>query len=1039
MLTRLTHAAMAFAVTAVLYQAYVLAVVPFIEPPWSSEHFSSAAGEPFETSADALHKYRELLAQYFPRDHWCLARPPKTLENGQALIVFDEYSQSPSGELRAPHCAVVIFPRPRDPGGPAPSDAIILEPSQGAVLQMEQTLGKGLNGFGKLQFGQLQGEITIRSQMRDPGPEDDLLITTRDLYMNEDLIRTDQPVNMRLGDHHGYGRELEMRFIKTEGAAGGADGLFGRIEDLEDLTIKHDVSMTVMPGKLRLSGEGNERAKPQAEEAMAAAGDEPAAPPIRIKSAGPFRIDLGAYKASFSDRVQAWQVHPDGKMDELRAHELTLFFTKTTQWNSGAGGVTPASEEAAAASPLAFEPASIEARGTPEAPVVLKAPSQETTAAGQRLWIELAGRSIHSITLEEGEEVVLTHRGAEIHARTLRYQLPPKGSGQRLGAMAARGGGGWLRAVVDPARPDQILEVSWKDAMQLLRRPDGQPVLVLDGRPKVELAGMGTLWADRLQIFLREQPLDAANPPGKMLAGSLPSSVLPEKITAMGRVAIESTQLTGKVNELHIKIEHPSLADAASGVAPLPLGAKTQAGGQRSPLFDPNGQSDRSYDISGVTLRLDAVMRNRRPEVRAINVDGGVVFQESAPGGGAEPPLRIVAEHLLITGADTPNAQIEIRGAGGQNGLPVQLAEITARGAKLLAPALVLNRGASTAAINSPGELHLMVDRDMTGNPLPRPEPLAIVWQDSMKLEGRRITFLGDVRVEHASGWLHTRRLVAQTTADVRFDSGGPRQPELEQLECWEGAVAEFTQQDLSGVTSRQHIELKSLTVNQTNGNIGGEGPGSIDSVHLAKSPGNWLALPEKGAVPPPQLVQTEPELRHLHIDFIRGVGGNLHTRTVNVEGNVEAVYGPVASWDDRLSMSPGGSPRPDEVWITSHQLGVTESPMARIANPRLRQVELMAQGDVVIEGQDAKQGAFTAYGHRAKFDQSKGQFILEGDGQRPATIEQQQFPGGPRSPQSAQRMTFNQKTGAIKIDGLQKGQFNQFDLGRQPQAPAPR
>ena len=36
MLTRLTHAAIAFAMTVVVYQAYVLLAVPFIEPPEQS-------------------------------------------------------------------------------------------------------------------------------------------------------------------------------------------------------------------------------------------------------------------------------------------------------------------------------------------------------------------------------------------------------------------------------------------------------------------------------------------------------------------------------------------------------------------------------------------------------------------------------------------------------------------------------------------------------------------------------------------------------------------------------------------------------------------------------------------------------------------------------------------------------------------------------------------------------------------------------------------------------------------------------------------
>lgn len=36
--------------------------------------------------------------------------------------------------------------------------------------------------------------------------------------------------------------------------------------------------------------------------------------------------------------------------------------------------------------------------------------------------------------------------------------------------------------------------------------------------------------------------------------------------------------------------------------------------------------------------------------------------------------------------------------------------------------------------------------------------------------------------------------------------------------------------------------------------------------------------------------------------------------------------------------MSPGGDPGPDTVWITCDELGVTESPMARINGANVRQ-----------------------------------------------------------------------------------------------------
>src|SRR5690606_38717407 len=111
-----------------------------------------------------------------------------------------------------------------------------------------------------------------------------------------------------------------------------------------------------------------------------------------------------------------------------------------------------------------------------------------------------------------------------------------------------------------------------------------------------------------------------------------------------------------------------------------------------------------------------------------ISVDGGVVFKEASATLPGVQPMEIRAEHLQVTGADTPNARINIRGAGGQNGLPQQIAELTAHGAKLSVPAIELQRGTSEATVNSPGEVQLMVDRDMAGNPLARPEPLTITW-----------------------------------------------------------------------------------------------------------------------------------------------------------------------------------------------------------------------------------------------------------------------------------------------------------------------
>lgn len=1014
MITRLTHAAIAFAVTAVLYQTYVLAVAPFVEPAWRIEQAAqSDESELVVTPAEALHRYRDLLTAYFPPTHWCFEEPPKALDNGQALIIFSKEEKSASGQMTIPRCAVIFFPTPRPANGEPPRDAIILESTKGAILQMEAE-GGGL-GFGKVQHGTLEGDVTIRSDMREPGPQDDLLLTTQQLNINEDGIHTLSPVDMRLGPHQGFGRELEIRFMKTEGSSGlGIGGIYGKFEEL---TVKHDVAVKVSPGKMSFFGDPSPAA-------TAAAAGTPG-PPIHIQSEGPFRIDFAAEVASFTDQVQVRQTHPDGKRDDLQAAELKLFFTRTSKWNAGDDGVTPTG---AATESMAFEPAEVEALG---APVVLTAQSHDAAARGGRLWIELGPQRLR---LEQGEEVVLEYQGAEVHAPMIEYQLPTRGSGEQVGTMAARGSG-WMRAVVDPQQPSQVLEVRWTDAMSL-KRSSGKPVLRLDGRPRVSLAGTGTMWADQLDIYLRESA--KAAPTGQNGGAPLAGSVVPELIKAMGRVAIESPQLNGKVNQLEVKFDHGDAASNAGAAAngqiaatPISTGGASAAPATGNPLSMLGGaggmSSGKAYNIEGVTLNLDVAMRGKTGSVRGISVDGAVVFKEASATLPGVPPMQILAEHLHVTGADTPNAQIEIRGAGGENGLPLQIAELTAHGAKLRVPAIALQRGTSEAIVNTPGEVQLLVDRDMAGNPLARPEPLTITWQESMQLHGRELTFLGNVHVQHESGWLRTRRLVVRTVAPVNFDGGG-QNPQIEQIECWEGVLAEFDQRDVSGVNSRQHLEVQSLQINQISGEIRGDGPGKIDSVHKAKGAGAFMAVPGGAATAPaaPRLMNEEVELRHLHVDFVRGVGGNLHSKTVKVIGNVEAVYGPIESWEQRLTMSPGGDPGPDTVWITCDELSVTESPMARINGANARQVELNAHGNVVIEGQDKARKMFNATGGRATFDQSKGLFILEGSETAPATITQQDYLGAPMSPQSAKRLEYNQNTGVINVQGLHQGSFNQ-------------
>ncbi|MAT71953.1 MAG: hypothetical protein CMJ58_20815 [Planctomycetaceae bacterium] len=1012
MFQRLIRAVVAFVVTAAMYQGYVLAVAPIVDPPPAVRPDNSHADADVLTGGqDMAAKYQQQLAGYFPAGHWSSQAAPWVLENGQTMIVLSDFKRQ-DAQIIARRCAMLLFPSGRNPGGQPARDVIIMEPSGGAVLEGQNAGDGPAVGFGKLERAWLNGTVTIRSDMREAGPADDLLLTTREIYINRDLIRTDERVEMRLGPHFGAGRGLEIRLLEQKGGnPADNDSLVGRFESLE---ITDQVSLEIVPGALSMPGDESS-SKPRQPE-----------PPLRVTSRGPFRIDFGNYVASFIDDVQAWQIHPGGVQDKLQAERVNLYFARAKKKKSTAAR--------ASSSPLGagYELAIIEAQagetkdGRPR-PVKLEAPFRQARAECKRLRIELRSRHI-SVEGEDGEDVWLAYRGAEIHAPQVLYFHPAADAGHVLGELQANGSG-WLQAVVDKKRPHEPLEVRWTESLRI-DRVQNRPVLSIRGRPRLKLGSTGSMWADKLELLLVERPVN----PIEAATSPLPWAVAPERLTAIGNVAIDSPELLARVEQLRLDVKYPP---AKPGT--LALNPADGAGAPADPLARLGRAAKRTYRVSGKRLEMTAVVRDGKPDLSDLELADRVIFEEVPTAAAKDAPLRIDANRVTVANADTASAKIDIIGTPPAPQQPGQLAQITARGATLRAPQISVIRGRSQVQIESPGEVELLLDRDLSGQPLPRPEPLKISWQKWMRLDRDRLVFRGRVLCENTSGWLSTQQLGVLLSEEVSFDgSRGGARPEVIQLDASEGVVAEFDQRDATGITSHQHVEVVSILANQKTGEIRGQGPGWLESVHLATGKNPLAAIAPPGSAPPPAS-DDEPgqKLRHLRVDFVRGIGGNVHQRRVNLLGDVRAVYGPVDSWEQRLPVGVGVEPGPNIVHLDCDELQVGESPLARVNRPPgatgLAELELSAIGNVKIEGQAPKRGLFAASAARATFDEYKGMFVLEGDAARPAMIAHQEYVGAPRSENVARKLTYFQRTGEVKEEGVHKIEWNQFDIGRPP------
>jgi hypothetical protein len=92
--------------------------------------------------------------------------------------------------------------------------------------------------------------------------------------------------------------------------------------------------------------------------------------------------------------------------------------------------------------------------------------------------------------------------------------------------------------------------------------------------------------------------------------------------------------------------------------------------------------------------------------------------------------------------------------------------------------------------------------------------------------------------------------------------------------------------------------------------------------------------------------------------------------------------------------------------------------------------VQAQALGNVRIDGQTPKSGAFSVQADRASYDKAKDAFILEGKGRAPATLWRQ---GQAGPPFAAEWIRFvpsaNNGNGSLEINRLQNFEFTPQDV----------
>jgi lipopolysaccharide export system protein LptA len=1001
MFSRLLRSAITLASVVVAYQLYVLLAVPWLEPRVHAREQQPATAVEHDRGRQLVKKYQQLLASYFPADHWCQKRAPIVIKSGQLMLVLDEYHQRSLREIELKRLAVLFFPTPLVEGHPAPPDAVIVEVPGGASFRFDAEFNPATSTkAGRIESGQLDGPIVIRSEMREAGPADNLHVETRDLRLDNNRLETQHPVKFQLGRNKGSGRHMEIRFVQDpQGGAGGAAAQFDRLQSLE---ILHDVRCQFALSSDKLLAEDTP-----------AEDDRNVQPPVEVSCRGSFEFVFASsdasqpdYVATFRDDVQVWQFNPAGQSDTMTCSKLALEFAprQADMDQLSLDGSQRQRNELGL-----LEPYVLDAVGEP---VILLSPARGFEARGLHLRITLPERRIAL----DGGNVRLTSGRNVLRAPALSYTHPAKDAKTRIGTFRAQGPGS-LDFAPNPQKPDEVLRAQWSESVNLAREGD-QPVLSMTGRPQLAMEGRGRLIADRMKVYLRER----ATASGGIGAGWLgsgankDSTVIPDRLSARGNVIIDSPQLSGQTHELAAWFEYVPPGDEPTDEPTSPH----DAGRFYLPSRD---DDDQSYAIQADMLRLEIALRNRRAIPVNLSCDGHVVFRENRMRNPADAPLVLHGERLTVEGIDTGATRIAVLGGEARGQQPATQAEMTARGVTLLSRAVYVDEAKNRAWIDGSGEAQMRLDRDLQGRPVSVPYLLKVRWQEGLDFDGRQVELRGDVFAEGPDDWLRSDRLVATLTRPIRFGEQVERGTlDLAAIDCQGRVVIDHRARDTAGPTSHERMELERLAIDQQSGAIDGSGPGTVRSVHY----GDEITGVGGQSKPP----RGGPRLHYLRVDFQRGITGNLHARELSFQGRVRTIYGPVDAWEQELDPAQANVPM-GAVLLSCHELTVSEDPnhprdasttgltLASAGGATLGPMELIARGNVRIDTADEKNHAVQATAERASYDQLKELFVLEGDGRTAASIRYQQAGSQPQQFQ-ARKIMYHRSTGQVQADDVQ-------------------
>ena len=910
--------------------------------------------------------------------------------------------------------------------------AILMESPDGAVLNFAESSATGSFDFGKLNGGQLPGEVKIRRRESTPGALDNLFLRAFNVTIENSTITSPHTVNFQFGKSKGAGRNLILKLFSNS-----PDKETASFDGIESLELKQLEQLYL------------ETPSRKSKDVMLTATEDRWTK-VKAFCDGSFKMNFLKANASFARNVQIIRLNEKAANDELSCELLELIFdkpfferdTRQTQsryTNPKASPQTSPNPKEHKESPQLER---VIARGKP---AVIKLPSKLATAKGTFLQYDIKTRKVH---LKDPNKVSLDDAQHSMSASEIQYTLGENG---RVGTGWAIGGG-QIRKAPD-AKQDGFI-ATWQSEMNI-RPHDGKIAVSLYDGANIRVGKTDSFSSNELHFWLH-QIQQKKNPYADLqLDGAKQSKnrykYFPAQLLATGNVTLNSAQAVGTIQTL--KVFWPELSaqqtddsqpnDSANELfANQENRQSTQSKAQPKGVFQlakskkksPAAKQIRRWKIDGNAATIHLLDKKH---LKQLVCNGGVKIEEQLLDTLGNPlkDLTLEEESLQISGKEltvkptTDPDLFEISVSGSP-------AKIDGRGQTATGTLIMLDQPSNEMHIPGAGQLVLQQrikrQKSRTFQAKQTPQKTTITWNDNLLFDGVTASFNGNIEVDgfttDQNGDTHKinaktdkmlvrfdRKIDFQKISKLRDRNGntntnqrqpsGKISPQFEACElAGRSVIVNQTLSPGGRLKSVERLELENVAINYRTGKIVSPSSGKIQSTRIDDSANAAHIQYRKPG-----------QISFFEINFDGGVEGNLFERDLEFKRNVRTIYGPVPNWQTKLDLTgPITDPNSIAISCDALRLGQWKS------GPDKGKVEINAAGNTIIVGANFKSNA-----NSVRYVQAKDLMILQGTSRNKAKLWYTPTVNASNQYAEATQVRYWRSSGQVQADEVGKAELS--------------